>query len=241
MAQNIKLKRSAIAGKIPTTSSLEAGELAINTADGKLYFKRDDQTIQGIVSTNTQTTGSISLTGTVTAPSFVGTASLATSASFSTTSSFALRANSASYAPSSDTLEDVMTRGNVTTKDLILTSSLLANGQYSSSFILNTVSFDVFQNDSIITGTNIITSIPFAAGNAGHFEYIVRENSNIRTGDFYFAWDGSQNPVYYDVSTIDLGSTANIQFSSSYSGSNVQLLISAPSPGWIVRGLLKVF
>ena len=241
MAQNIKLKRSAVAGKIPTTSSLEAGELAINTADGKLYFKRDDATVQGIVTTNTQTTGSVYFTGAVTASNFVGTGSFAITASFANTAGFARTATSASYAPSSDTLEDVMGRGNFTTKDLILTSSLLASGQYSSSFVLNTVSFDVFQNDSIITGTNIITSIPFAAGNAGHFEYIVRENSNIRTGDFYFVWDGSQDPVSYDVSTIDLGSTANIQFSSSYSGSNVQLIVSAPSPGWIVRGLLKVF
>lgn len=241
MAQNIKLKRSAVAGKIPTTSSLEAGELAINTADGKLYFKRDDATVQGIVTTNTQTTGSVYFTGAVTASNFLGTGSFAITASFANTAGFARTATSASYAPSSDTLEDVMGRGNFTTKDLILTSSLLASGQYSSSFVLNTVSFDVFQNDSIITGTNVITSIPFAAGNAGHFEYIVRENSNIRTGDFYFAWDGSQDPVSYDVSTIDLGSTANIQFSSSYSGSNVQLIVSAPSPGWIVRGLLKVF
>lgn len=241
MAQNIKLKRSAVAGKIPTTSSLEAGELAINTADGKLYFKRDDATVQGIVTTNTQTTGSVYFTGAVTASNFLGTGSFAITASFANTAGFARTATSASYAPSSDNLEDVIGRGNFTTKDLILTSSLLASGQYSSSFVLNTVSFDVFQNDSIITGTNIITSIPFAAGNAGHFEYIVRENSNIRTGDFYFAWDGSQAPVHYDVSTIDLGSTANIQFSSSYSGSNVQLIVSAPSPGWIVRGLLKVF
>jgi hypothetical protein len=35
MAVNIKLKRSAVPGKIPTTSSLELGELALNTYDGE--------------------------------------------------------------------------------------------------------------------------------------------------------------------------------------------------------------
>jgi hypothetical protein len=34
MAVNIKLKRSAVPGNIPTTSSLELGELALNTYDG---------------------------------------------------------------------------------------------------------------------------------------------------------------------------------------------------------------
>ena len=40
----VKLKRSAVQGKIPTTSDLELGELAINTYDGKLYLKKDDGT-----------------------------------------------------------------------------------------------------------------------------------------------------------------------------------------------------
>lgn len=37
MASNIKLKRSAVQGKAPTTSDLELGELALNTFDGKLF------------------------------------------------------------------------------------------------------------------------------------------------------------------------------------------------------------
>lgn len=37
----IKLRRSAIAGKVPTTEQLELGELAINTHDGKMFLKQD--------------------------------------------------------------------------------------------------------------------------------------------------------------------------------------------------------
>ena len=36
----IKLKRSAVAGKLPKLADLELGELAMNTADGKLYLKK---------------------------------------------------------------------------------------------------------------------------------------------------------------------------------------------------------
>ena len=38
----IKLRRSAVAGRIPTTAQLDFGELAINTQDAKIYFKRYD-------------------------------------------------------------------------------------------------------------------------------------------------------------------------------------------------------
>ena len=44
MAQTIKLKRSATAGAVPSTSSLALGEVAINTNDGKMYIKKDDGT-----------------------------------------------------------------------------------------------------------------------------------------------------------------------------------------------------
>ena len=40
MAQTIKLKRSAVAGRIPTTADLDLGEVAINTYDGKMYMKK---------------------------------------------------------------------------------------------------------------------------------------------------------------------------------------------------------
>lgn len=37
----VKLKRSAVPGKVPTAGALELGEVAINTHDGKMYLKQD--------------------------------------------------------------------------------------------------------------------------------------------------------------------------------------------------------
>ena len=42
MANTIKIKRSAVAGKAPVVGDLDLGELALNTYDGKLYTKRDN-------------------------------------------------------------------------------------------------------------------------------------------------------------------------------------------------------
>lgn len=48
MASSVLLKRSAVASKVPLTTDLALGEIAINTYDGKLFIKKDNGT-QSIV------------------------------------------------------------------------------------------------------------------------------------------------------------------------------------------------
>lgn len=66
MAQNLLHRRSLIAGKVPDTGSLLVGELGINVYDGKVYLHKSgsSESIETLVSTNSITTGSITLTGT---------------------------------------------------------------------------------------------------------------------------------------------------------------------------------
>ena len=77
MAQIVKLKRTAISGKIPSISNLELGELAMNTYDGRIFFEKSssEESIQEILTTNSHpyaVTGSIYLNGAVTASHFKG-------------------------------------------------------------------------------------------------------------------------------------------------------------------------
>jgi len=55
MANLIKLKRSATSGNNPTTANLELGELAINTYDGNLFFKKSVSGTESILSVATLT------------------------------------------------------------------------------------------------------------------------------------------------------------------------------------------
>ena len=66
MAQNILQRRSAIQGKVPNTSSLQVGEIGINTYDGKAFIHKSGsiESIESFVITNSTTTGSIIITGT---------------------------------------------------------------------------------------------------------------------------------------------------------------------------------
>ena len=71
---SILLKRSGVAGSVPTTTSLQVGEIALNTYDGKAFLHKSGSTdeVVEIVVAGAKVTGSISLTGAVTASAFVG-------------------------------------------------------------------------------------------------------------------------------------------------------------------------
>lgn len=49
MTTTIKLRRSSVAGRVPTTAQLSLGEVAINTHDGIMYFKKDVNGTESIV------------------------------------------------------------------------------------------------------------------------------------------------------------------------------------------------
>ena len=55
-----KFKRSAVAGKVPTTSDLVGGEIALNTVDGKLFFKKTVGSTSTIVPLSPLSVGVIS-------------------------------------------------------------------------------------------------------------------------------------------------------------------------------------
>jgi hypothetical protein len=60
MANNIILKKSSQPGKVPTTSDLQYGEVALNYADGKLFYKNANNEIDSI-SNGSSTGGGISI------------------------------------------------------------------------------------------------------------------------------------------------------------------------------------
>jgi len=52
---DIRLRRSAVPGNIPTVEQLNLGELAINTADGKLYLKKRIDDVEQVVEVGADT------------------------------------------------------------------------------------------------------------------------------------------------------------------------------------------
>ena len=77
MANLITLKRSAVSGQNPTTANLALGELAINTYDGNLFFKKNVSGTETILSVATLT-GTQTLTNkTLSSPAITGSLTVA--------------------------------------------------------------------------------------------------------------------------------------------------------------------
>ena len=74
MANKVLLKKSSVGAKVPLTTDLDYGELALNYADGKLYYKTSGVTIDSFPSATATST----LTNkTLTSPTLNGTTTLA--------------------------------------------------------------------------------------------------------------------------------------------------------------------
>lgn len=77
MASIVQLKKSSVTNKVPLTTDLEYGELALNYADGKLYYKKSDGTTIDYFKAGIETTwiGSTNITtlGTITTGTWNGT------------------------------------------------------------------------------------------------------------------------------------------------------------------------
>lgn len=70
MTNKITIKRSSVPGKTPAEADLDYGELAINFADGSLFFKDNSNAVATIASTQF-----VSVTGNVTAANYFGNGS----------------------------------------------------------------------------------------------------------------------------------------------------------------------
>ena len=64
MANKVQVKRSAVAGKVPTTTDLDLGELAVNTYDGKLFLKKNVGGVETIVYVTASASDNLIPTGT---------------------------------------------------------------------------------------------------------------------------------------------------------------------------------
>lgn len=94
MANTIRIKRSAVASKVPVVGDLQLGELAVNTYDGKLYTKKDNGTASiveigagsGVSSFSAGTTGLTPSSATTGAITLAGTLAVANGGTGVTTS-----------------------------------------------------------------------------------------------------------------------------------------------------------
>ena len=125
-------KKSAISGNTPSTTQLEYGEIAINTVDGKLFFKFNDG-VEDIISTIVEVTeDNLAVDSSGLSNSSSSTLSGVLSDLDSAISNLSFDSSSILGSgtiqdPYRVTIDSVLAGGNVTTKDLTV-NNLTVNG-----------------------------------------------------------------------------------------------------------------
>jgi len=186
MANKVLLKKSSVGSRIPTTSDLDYGELALNYADGKLYYKTSSNTIKSF----TEDTSVVTLTGTQTLTNKTLTSPTINSGALSGTFSGAI------------TLSDTTASSSTTTGALRIGGGLgVAGAIYADQIRLtnNGAGTNVYIGDDVVIGdinaanTLGVRGIQDAAnayivfGNANNTNYIGRTGSNPLTVTGQFA------------------------------------------------------
>ena len=227
----IRIKRSAVSGAIPTTAQLALGELAINTADGKIYLKKDDGT-ESIVEIGA--TG-----GGYTPPAdlalYEKTDSGSADAFDGSETRFQLRNSSGGYVSVSNALNYAISINGVIQKPNTGTPSSPFEGFYITANA--TTGFDIVFDTAPTTGSDFFGTVSGTfianAGTSG-----IKILDDISSGfngvdtDFTLEYSGSTyTPDFPDAIVISLGGVVQIPTDAySISGSTISFT-AAPASG----------
>ena len=204
MAVNIKLKRSSVPGNIPTTAQLELGEIALNTYDGKAFFKIQTGTSQSIV--EIASTGS-----TVASASYALYAASAGTASFAytaTTASYSLNTTSASYALNATTASYALT---ATSASYALTASSVV----SASYALNATSASYAATSSYASNFNVSGNLVVGGNITATTLYVQTVTSSIIYSSGSNVFGDATNDTQTLNGTVSISGSFNITGSAT--------------------------
>tara|TARA_R110000868_G_scaffold9000_9_gene45624 strand:+ start:9554 stop:10633 length:1080 start_codon:yes stop_codon:yes gene_type:complete len=229
MASVIKLKRSTDTGVVPANGQLQAGELAINLADKKLFSSADGTniiTISGdqynVVTSGNSTQGQVILT--------VDNAALSNDTLIFTGSGGTVVAGNSTQITVDSTTYVVSTTGNSTIGQIVLTPSGGGDGTTETLAIVGGSGVTVGGNSTQITVSAVPEYIDLSAGGNTTTGVIILSNNDGL--DDQITFQGSNNIVVSNtgattisvslqdaVSTVSLDLTGAVNSTSNTTGS----------------------
>ena len=199
MAVNIELKRSAVPGKVPSTSSLNLGEIAINTFDGKAYIKKDNGTVSVVEIGNTTGSFTGSFIGDFTG-SFTGSFEGEFTGSLLGTSSYALDALSASYAATSSYANDFTVAGTLTAQTIVVQVITSSTEYVTGSTIFGSQLSNTHQFTGSVSITGSLTSanVNLSGSFSGSFAGLI-DSASYALSSSHAETSSYVNPLHQDV------------------------------------------
>jgi hypothetical protein len=111
--------------------------------------------------------------------------------------------------------------------NFVVTNTLAINGTLTDSATIN----------STIVGSNNLFQQATGSFRSAHGKYTLYKGTNARAGEFITVWNGT-TVTYYDNSTTDIGTTADITFESQIVTNQLQLNAIAVASGWTIKMLV---
>lgn len=183
MSNKVLLKKSSVAAKVPLTTDLDYGELALNYADGKIYFKNSSNVIKSFTIDDSVVTltGTQTLTNkTLTSPTINGGALSGTFSGAATLSGAITLSNAT--ASSSTSTGALIVAGGVGVGGTIYTDQIRAlnNGNGTNVYIGDdTILGDInISNTLSIRGQQDATKGYIVFGSSNNTNYIGRDGTN---------------------------------------------------------------
>jgi hypothetical protein len=134
---------------------------------------------------------------------------------------------------------------------------LISGSLQISNFGFSTTGSNTFTDDQTIEGTlsisgtlvqqttttgvttnTVIAQFPTGSYDAGFFDYVIKNGTNLRAGTVTSVWL-SNNVVFNEVTTNDLGNTTNVTMTVSIANGNANLNANVSSGTWTIKVLSR--
>jgi len=159
--------------------------------------------------------------------SLSGTASLANTASYALTASWANNAITASYALVSTSASYASSSTSASYASSSTSASYALTASYALSSAGGGGGGTLYQVGPTSIGNTEIVSYVTGSNRSAFSNYVIYSGSNSRAGQFMTVWNGITTQ-YTDVSTLDIGDTSTIVFTSSISTNVLKITANTP-------------
>lgn len=130
------------------------------------------------------------------------------------------------------TLSEITTAGATTPTQVTLGGGAVIHGVLFTSSSATSIAGPV--------SNQIVASIATGSYDAAHFDYILKDGTNYRTGTVMAVWNGTNSVEFTDTSTNDIGNTLDEIFTVDANAGNIRLKLTTDTGTWSVKTAIRV-